>query len=75
MTHPVGGVTIGSYGLEPCRAFREQERLTRVFKLQKRGMTFKAAAIVVDAAMFGDGCTEGRVREDQQRRIDAGENL
>lgn len=43
--------------------------------LRPRSMTLQAAQIVIDAAMFGIGCVEGRVREDQQRRIDAGEKL
>jgi hypothetical protein len=40
-----------------------QEHAYRVLHLvAKRGMTFKAATIVVDAAMLGEGCTEGIVR-------------
>jgi hypothetical protein len=50
-------------GDENRREYRVQERLTRIYKLVKgRGMTFRAASIVIDAAMFGDGCIEGEVR-------------
>ena len=33
-------------------------------------MTPRAAATVVDAAMFGIGCVEGEVRQKIQKRID-----
>lgn len=39
------------------------ERFARIDRLvTQRGMTATAAAIVVDAAMFGIGCLEGEVR-------------
>jgi hypothetical protein len=38
-------------------------------------MTLKAAQVVIDAAMFGIGCVEGAVREEQQQRINKGEEL
>ena len=42
----------------------ELEWTDRVLALQvNRGMTARAATIVVDAAMFGIGCIEGEVRE------------
>ena len=31
-------------------------------------MTKRASTIVVDAAMYGKGCVEGRVREDIERK-------
>lgn len=49
------------------------ERIDRL--VRERGMSKQAAVIVIDAAMFGIGCVEGKVREDQQKRIDAGEKL
>ena len=33
-----------------------------------RGMSDRAARIVVDAAMYGKGCVEGKVREDIERK-------
>ena len=52
------------------------ERAVRITRLiEQRYMTPEAAAIVIDAAMFGIGCIEGKVREEQQKRIDAGEQL
>lgn len=53
------------------------EYMLRVWKLMEppRSMTHQAASIVVKAAMFGEGCLEGKIREEQQRRIDAGEIL
>jgi len=47
------------------------ERITRLIET-KPFMTPRAAAIVVDAAMFGKGCIEGKVRAEQQKRIDKG---
>ena len=43
--------------------------------LRPRSMTLKAAQVVIDAAMFGIGCVEGAVREEQQQRINKGEEL
>lgn len=40
-----------------------------------RMLSIRAATIVVDAAMFGEGCIEGKVRAEQQKRIDAGEKV
>lgn len=50
------------------------KRITALVE-KPRCLTVEAATAVVDAAMFGIGCTEGVVREEQQRRIDAGEKL
>ena len=38
--------------------------------LRPRNMTLKAAQTVVDAAMFGKGCTEGRIRDRIQNEFD-----
>jgi hypothetical protein len=44
------------------------ERGLRIYSLVKdRGMTYRAAETVVDAAMFGIGCIEGDVREKIER--------
>ena len=43
-------------------SWARDERERRITRLTERGMTAKAAAIVVDAAMFGIGCLEGEVR-------------
>ena len=44
------------------------ERAERIIRLQTgRGMSPRAATIVVDAAMYGIGCTEGEVREKIER--------
>ena len=46
----------------------EMERAERIIRLQTgRGMTPRAARIVVDAAMYGIGCTEGKMREKIER--------
>lgn len=58
-----------------CPKGREYEWFSRVAHQLSKGLSPRAAEIVVDAAMFGIGCTEGRVREEQQKRIDAGEVL
>ena len=49
------------------------ERAFRVTALveKPRCMTVRAAHIVVDAAMFSIGCTEGTVRAEIQARMDA----
>jgi hypothetical protein len=47
----------------------------RVMRLVERGMTLRAAHIVIDAAMYSIGCIEGEKRAEQQKRIDAGEEL
>lgn len=60
---------------ERLRRANIHEWVTRTQTLHMKGVSVAAAEVVVDAAMFGVGCTEGRVREDQQRRIDAGEDL
>lgn len=46
------------------------KRITRL--IEERLMTPEAAATVVDAAMFGIGCTEGKVRAAIQARLDKG---
>ena len=39
------------------------QRLYRILRLMiRRRMTFEAARTVVDAAMYGIGCIEGKVR-------------
>ena len=48
-----------------------QEHAYRVLRLTSRGMTVKAATIVIDAAMLGEGCTEGVVRDRIQREQEA----
>lgn len=50
------------------------ERVMRLV-IRPRSMSLRAAHIVVDAAMYGIGCVEGAVREEQQKRIDKGEQL
>ena len=43
--------------------YEQVNRAERIIRLQtSRGMTPRAATIVVDAAMYGIGCTEGEVR-------------
>lgn len=63
MTH---GGQISPYGMngdERNPAYRQQERLTRIARLQRtRGMSFRAATIVVESVMFGTHCLEGTVR-------------
>jgi hypothetical protein len=49
----------------PMRTWRIQRLMSG-----DRMMTRRAAETVVDAAMYGIGCTEGRVREEQQKQID-----
>jgi hypothetical protein len=34
----------------------------------RKGMTPRAARIVLDAAMYGIGCTEGKIREEIERK-------
>lgn len=61
----IQGVRIGPYGMEPSPANQQQERLTRIYRLIKgRGMSFRAATITVESAMFGTFCEEGRVRQE-----------
>jgi hypothetical protein len=57
--------------------FWDSERARRITALveKPRCMTIGAATIVVDAAMYSIGCTEGVVRAEQQQRIDKGEEL
>jgi hypothetical protein len=46
------------------------ERLEYAYRVQRltdRGLTPRAARVVVDAAMYGIGCTEGRIREEIER--------
>lgn len=40
----------------------------RVLALMDRGMTRRAATIVIDAAMYGKGCLEGQIREETEKR-------
>ena len=56
--------------ISPEAMAERAERITRL--IEEKWMTPEAAAIVVDAAMFGIGCVEGRVREEQQARLDKG---
>ena len=52
------------------RLFELVEYRNRVCVLMARGMTRRAATVVIDACMYGKGCTEGRVRENIQSDID-----
>ena len=56
-------------GLDLCAECEtELEWTARVAALQvNRGMTPRAATIVVDAAMYGIGCVEGMIREKIER--------
>ena len=49
---------------------KRHEFCARINRLVRRGMTTKAARIVVNAAMFGEGCIEGQKREQIQKEID-----
>jgi hypothetical protein len=51
-----------------------EEYWRRVAKLmlRPRSMTLKAAQVVVDAAMFGEGCIEDMVRAKIQAQQEAG---
>lgn len=53
---------------------QREEYWRRVAKLmlRPRSMTLKAAQVVVDAAMFGEGCIEGMVRAKIQAQQEAG---
>lgn len=44
-----------------CDPDQYERRITEL--IVNRGMTRRAATIVIDAAMYGIGCMEGRVRE------------
>jgi len=45
------------------------EHHVRIYELMRtRHMTRTAATVVIDAAMYGKGCLEGRVREEIERR-------
>jgi hypothetical protein len=46
------------------------EYVARLTALLNRGLTRRAAETVVDAAMFGLGCTEGTRREEIQKALD-----
>lgn len=46
------------------------EYVARLTALLNRGLTRRAAETVVDAAMFGLGCTEGAAREAIQKALD-----
>lgn len=48
--------------------FRTPEYDRRLLRLIDRGLTLRAASIVLNAAMFGIGCTEGKVREQIERK-------
>ena len=39
------------------------EYRSRICALMARGMTQRAATVVIDACMYSEGCPEGRVRE------------
>jgi hypothetical protein len=50
-----------------CHTRPEYE--ARILRLVfQRHMTKRASTIVVDAAMYGKGCVEGKVREDIERK-------
>ena len=40
----------------------------RLEKLLERGLSPRAASIVLNAAMYGIGCTEGKVRDETERK-------
>ena len=45
------------------------ERARRIMNLiVNRDMSLRAASIVVDAAMYGIGCVEGKVRDEIERK-------
>jgi len=47
------------------------EHANRVQKLVLRGLTYRAATVVIDAAMLGEGCTEdGREFREIQKQQD-----
>jgi hypothetical protein len=52
------------------------ERSIRILRLVEapRLMTVRAAVTVVDAAMFGIGCTEGMMRKKIQREKDVADS-
>ncbi len=53
---------------------KSQERFDRIRHLvEDHGMAFRAARTVVDAAMYGIGCTEGTVREKIEREKQNGQ--
>lgn len=54
------------HNLEEWAMDERARRITRLIET-KPFMTPRAAAIVIDAAMFGIGCTEGRVRDRIQK--------
>lgn len=54
----------------PSMQYYRSVRITRLVE-KPRCMTPRAAAIVVDAAMFGIGCLEGEVRKKIQEEQDA----
>lgn len=51
------------------------EYVARLRRLLDRGLSLRAAETVVDAAMFGIGCTEGVVREAIQTALDKEKNF
>ncbi len=71
---PFGHWIIPSHDWETLIRDDRTARITRLIE-KPRCMTPRAAAIVIDAAMFSIGCVEGKVRAEQQKRIDAGEKL
>jgi hypothetical protein len=50
--------------VEGKRRANLHEWLARFQRLLYRGLTVRAAETVIDAAMFGHGCTEGTVRQE-----------
>jgi hypothetical protein len=52
------------------RMIERAERIARLVE-KPRCLTVTAASTVVDAAMFGIGCLEGRMRQKIQEGIDA----
>jgi hypothetical protein len=51
------------------------EYVSRLTALLDRGLSRRAAETVIDAAMFGLGCTEGVVREAIQIGLDLEKNF
>lgn len=66
---PIGTFKTGEHNWDDLVMSDRADRITRL--IEDRGMTPKAAATVVDAAMFGIGCLEGTIRKKIQEEIDA----
>lgn len=63
------GRSLLTYGRCSSCQIERTARITRLVE-KPRCMTPEAAAVVVDAAMFGIGCTEGTVRAKIQKQME-----